>query len=61
MIEHTAKPVGPLAPQYINWVYIPTVVLAAGIALVKVQWTPLALIAALALGGFQYYSNRTIP
>lgn len=57
---HTAKPIGPLSPQYINFVYIPSAILIAGTAAFKLQWVPLALAVAAALGGFQFYTNRMI-
>lgn len=56
---HTAKPAGPLAPQYITGVYVPSAILVAGAAIFKQQWIPLALAVSVALGGYQFYSNRT--
>lgn len=58
--EHTAKPMGPFAIQYITGVYIPSAVLILGAAVFKAQWIPLAVAFAAALGGFQFYNNRTI-
>ena len=57
--KSTSKPSGPLAPQYIAFVYIPSAILIAGTAAVKTSWTPLAVVAAAALGGYQFFSNRT--
>lgn len=57
--KSTSKPKGPFAAQYIAFVYLPSVILIASTAAVKVSWTPLAVVAAAALGGYQFYSNRT--
>lgn len=59
--QHTAKPTGPLAPQYVTGVYIPSAILIVGTAAFKLQWLPLALAVAAALGGYQFFNNRTIP
>lgn len=57
--KFSSKPVGPLSPQYVNFVYIPSAILIAGTALLKATWLPIAVAVAAALGGFQFYSNRT--
>ena len=57
--KFTSKPTGPLAPQYINFVYIPSAILIASTALFKVTWIPVAVAIAAALGGFQFYNNRS--
>jgi cytochrome-b5 reductase len=59
MSAHTAKPTGPLAPQYITGVYVPSAILIIGTAAFKLQWLPLALAVCAALGGYQVFSNRT--
>lgn len=59
--KQTAKPTSPLAPQYITFVYIPSVILIAGTTLYNASWTPLAVAVAAALGGYQFYTNRTSP
>lgn len=59
MSAHTAKPTGPLAPQYITGVYVPSAILIAGTAVFKLQWLPLALAVCAALGGYQFFANRT--
>lgn len=59
MSAHTAKPTGPLAPQYITGVYLPSAILIAGTAVFKLQWLPLALAVCVALGGYQFLGNRT--
>ncbi|KAK5135575.1 NADH-cytochrome b5 reductase [Meristemomyces frigidus] len=56
--KQTAKPTSPFAPQYITFVYIPSIILIAGTALLKASWTPLAFAIAAALGGFQFYANQ---
>ncbi|KAK4540114.1 NADH-cytochrome b5 reductase [Oleoguttula mirabilis] len=56
--KQTAKPTSPLAPQYIAFVYIPSVILIAATALTKASWTPVALVVAAALGGYQFYVNQ---
>ena len=58
--KQSSKPTGPFAPQYITFVYIPSAILIASTALLKASWTPLALAIAAALGGFQFYANRTL-
>lgn len=57
--KFSSKPTGPLAPQYVNFVYIPSAILIAGTALFKATWVPLAVAVAAALGGIQFYQNRT--
>ena len=54
----SSKASGPLSPQFINFVYIPSAILIAGTALVKPAWTPFAVVIAAALGGFQFYQSR---
>ena len=57
-IKHTYRPTGPLAPQYINGVYIPATLLIATTALLKLEWTPFAIAIAAALAGYQVYAHR---
>jgi hypothetical protein len=59
MSAHTAKPTGPLAPQYITGIYVPSAILIVGTAAFKLQWLPLALAVCAALGGYQFFANRT--
>jgi hypothetical protein len=59
MSAHTAKPTGPLAPQYITGVYVPSAILIVGTAAFKLQWLPLAIAVCAALGGYQFFTNRT--
>jgi hypothetical protein len=56
--KSTSKPTGPLAPQYIAFVYVPSIALIAGTAAVKASWTPLAAVVAACLGAYQIYNNR---
>jgi hypothetical protein len=58
--KSTTKASGPLAPQYIAFVYIPSIALIAGTAAVKASWTPLAAVVAVALGAYQVYNNRML-
>ena len=58
---HTYKPTGPLAPQYVNGVYIPSAILIVGVAVAKASWLPFAFVVAAALGGYQFYTNRKAP
>ncbi|KAK3715135.1 NADH-cytochrome b5 reductase [Vermiconidia calcicola] len=57
--KFTPKPTGPLAPQYVNFAYIPSAILIAGTALLKVAWLPIAVAVAAALSAFQFYNNQT--
>ena len=54
----STKPSGPLAPQYVNFVYIPSAILIAGTALFRISLVPVAVAIAAALGGYQFYANR---
>ncbi|KAK3117902.1 NADH-cytochrome b5 reductase [Teratosphaeriaceae sp. CCFEE 6253] len=56
--KSTTKPSGPFAAQYIAFVYLPSVILIASTAAIKVSWTPLAVVVAAALGGYQFYTNQ---
>ena len=57
--KSTSKPTGPLAPQYIAFVYLPALVLIGATAAVKASWTPAAVVVAAALGAWQVWTNRT--
>ena len=57
--KHTYKPAGPFDQQYITRVYIPSALFIAAVALVKIQYTPIAIAAAAALAGWQFFNNRT--
>ena len=48
------------SPQYVNFVYIPSAILIASTAVFKATWVPLAVAVAAALGGFQFWQNRTL-
>ncbi|KAF2222427.1 NADH-cytochrome b5 reductase 1 [Elsinoe ampelina] len=54
-----AKQTGPLAPQYINGVYIPSALLIVTTALIKIQYTPIAIALAACLAGYQVFANKT--
>lgn len=54
-----AKPEdGLLARQYIDYIYVPAGLLVVGTAIVKMDWTPYAVLLAIALGVWNYYSFR---
>ena len=55
----TAQSSGLLAPQYVNFVYIPSAILIAGAAMFRISLVPIAVAIAAALGGYQFYANRT--
>ena len=55
---------GPLASHYINGVYIPSTLLIFAVALVKIQYTPIAIAVAAVLAGYQYFvhnAGMTLP
>ena len=54
-----SRPLPVLAPQYINGVYIPALLLVVGTAIVRLQWLPYAAALATVLGGWKIYSNRS--
>ncbi|KAK5727384.1 NADH-cytochrome b5 reductase [Elasticomyces elasticus] len=56
--KSTSKPTGPFAAQYIAFVYLPSAILIASTAAIKVSYTPVAVVAAVALGGYQFYTNQ---
>lgn len=47
MAAHTVKPGSLLAPQYVNGVYIPSGLLIVGIAIIKKEWLPYAVVLAV--------------
>lgn len=47
-----------LSSQYINGIYIPSGLLLVGIAIVKKEWLPYAVVVAIILGSWKIYSNR---
>jgi len=55
---HTYKPTGPFAPQYVNYVYLPSAILIIGAVLVKPAFVPVALGVAAVLGGYVFYTNQ---
>ena len=48
-----------LSSQNINGVYIPSALIIVGIAIVKKDWLPYALIVVSLLGGYKVFNNRT--
>ncbi|KAK0841372.1 NADH-cytochrome b5 reductase [Friedmanniomyces endolithicus] len=55
--KSTTKPTSPFAAQYIAFVYLPSLILIASTAAINISYTPLAVLAAVALGGYQFYTN----
>ena len=58
---HTIKPTSPFSSQYITGVYIPSALLLAGVAIAKIQYLPFAVIIAVLLGGYKFYTTRRNP
>ncbi|KAF5244584.1 hypothetical protein FANTH_7663 [Fusarium anthophilum] len=56
--NHTVKPAGLLAPQYVTGLYIPCVALILGILVFKPQWLPLAFAVCAALGVYQHFNSQ---
>jgi hypothetical protein len=52
-----SAPSGPFASQYINGVYIPVGLLIGGIAIIKREWLPYAVVVAVVLGFWKVYIN----
>lgn len=46
-----------LSPQYINGIYIPSALLLGGVAIVKQEWLPYAVVLAIVLGSWKVFSN----
>ncbi len=55
---HKIRPASFLSPQYINGVYIPSGLLLVGVAIVKREWLPFAVVLAVLLGAWKVYINR---
>ena len=60
-VDMASSSTDTLAPVLVKSVYIPSAVLIAGTAALKVQWLPVAVAAAAVWGGFQFWQNRTSP
>ncbi|KAL8969246.1 MAG: hypothetical protein Q9183_002089 [Haloplaca sp. 2 TL-2023] len=56
---HTIKPTSAFSQQYITGVYVPSALLIVGVALAKREWVPFAVVIALVLGGYKYWSTQT--
>jgi cytochrome-b5 reductase len=50
---------GALSSQNINGVYIPSALIIVGVAIVKREWLPYALVVVSLLGGYKVFNNRT--
>jgi cytochrome-b5 reductase len=49
---------GTLSSQNINGVYIPSALIIVGVAIVKREWLPYALVVVSLLGGYKVFNNR---
>jgi len=49
---------GALSSQNINGVYIPSALIIVGVAIVKREWLPYALVVVSLLGGYKVFNNR---
>ena len=52
---------GPLAPQYVHGIYIPSALLVVGCAIVKMDWLPYAIALAAVLATWKFLSSRECP
>lgn len=57
---HRRKPTGPLSPQYINGVYIPSAVLLLGVGIFNWRYLPAVAVVTIALGAWQVYNDRQL-
>lgn len=48
-----------LSRKYFDGIYIPAGLLVVGTAIVKIEWTLYAVLAAIALGGLKFFNTRT--
>jgi len=49
---------GAFSSQNINGVYIPSALLIVGIAIVKLEWLPYAVVLASLVGGYKIFNNQ---
>ncbi|PNS20210.1 hypothetical protein CAC42_5660 [Sphaceloma murrayae] len=54
-----SKESGPLASHYINGVYIPSALVIFTTALIKLEYTPIAIAFAAVLAGYQVFANKS--
>jgi hypothetical protein len=47
-----------LSSQNINGVYIPSALIIVGVAIIKKEWLPYALVVVSLIGGYKVFSNR---
>jgi cytochrome-b5 reductase len=52
---------GLLSPQYLHGIYIPSALLIVGVAIIKKDWLPYAVVLAAALGGIKVFRNSMDP
>lgn len=47
--------------KYVDGIYIPVGLLVVGVAIVKKEWLPYAVVVALALGAVKFWRSREFP
>jgi cytochrome-b5 reductase len=45
------------SPQYVNGIYIPSVLLLTGVAIIQRAWLPFAVAFVAIVGGWKFYSG----
>jgi hypothetical protein len=50
-----------LSKEYVNGVYIPSGLLIVGVAIVKSEWLPYAILLVIVLAGYKVYSTSMYP
>jgi cytochrome-b5 reductase len=48
-----------LSKEHVNGVYIPSGLLLVGVAIVKSEWLPYAILLVIVLAGYKVYSTST--
>ena len=61
MPDHKIRPRSYLSPQYINGLYIPSSLFLAGIAIIKKEWIPFAVVVVAAVAAWKVFNNRQLP
>jgi hypothetical protein len=59
MADRQTSRFAALSSQNINGVYIPSALILVGVAIVKKEWLPYALVVVSLIGGYKVFSNRT--
>lgn len=53
------QPTGWFARQYVDYVYMPGLLLVVGTAIVKREWLPYSAAVAVAFGSYNFWAMRT--